>query len=287
MFLVNKPIKSSRLDLKKTKDTNIWNRYEPKDLPNNEDSGHHNEQSELRAFELLEERANNSNLSTSSPTVCQLLEQGRLRPKHDKKVERSNSVRSLNFNKINTSTPHKSSKDSDSSYSDSSQECDPLDLTEEAVKDVHKNENRSQKSCTPTDQAILSENEKKYLDNYSKTSGIMNHLNFDQSFDPEILGQRLEQLESEIETFRAENTKLMKVQREFEAERQKFFKCKDSIIKKMNEEKKIELDKLAEERKKFSKEKLLFEKNARELRSKPNRQEREEIKKLKEQVCFI
>lgn len=211
-------------------------------------------------------------MTASSPTVCQLLEKGHV-SKRDKEVQASGLVRSLNFDKINASTPQRNTNNSDDSYSDSSQECDPLDLSENVVENM-------------ADPVILTENEEKYLENYTKSSGIIKHINFEQSFDTEVLSKRLEELESEIETFRAENKKLMKLQREFEVERQKFFKSKEDFIKKLNEEKKNEIDKLAEEKKKFMKEKLLFEKSARELRNKPNRLEREEIKKLKEQVRF-
>jgi len=278
--LVTKPTESTRLDLKKVEVANAWNRYEPKDISDNGEKYNNKEQRELRAFEILEERANNSNLNASSPTVCQLLE-GRQCPISNKEVPASRLVRSLNFDRINSSTPRQNVNDSEDSYSDSSQECDPLDLTENAFKDT--NLNGQNKKVDPV---ILTENEQKYLENYSKTSGIMKHVDFDQSFDTEILTKRLEELESEIETFRSENSKLMKLQREFEVERQKFFKSKDDFLKKLNDDKKKEKEMLAEERKKFIREKVLFEKNARELRNKPNRQEREEIKKLKEQVGF-
>lgn len=280
MFSVNKPIESTRLNLKKVKVADSWNRYEPKDLSENEDSYNNKEQKELLAFEILEDRANNSNLTASSPTVCKLLEKSQ-RSNCNNKVQASGLVRSLNFERINTSTPCHNTNDSEDSHSDFSQECDPLDLTEDIKSaKINKKDNNFSKD----DQIILTENEKKYLENYAKTSGIMKHINFEQSFDTEILSKRLEELEYEIETFRAENTKLMKLQREFETERQKFFKSKDDFMKKLNDVKTKEEEKLAEERKKFMKDKILFEKNARELRNKPNRQEREEIKKLKEQV---
>lgn len=237
----------------------------------------------MRAFELLEERANNSNFDASSPTVCQLLEKGQP-SKSNKEIQGSRLARSLNFDKINTSTPQRNSNDSADSYSDSSQECDPLDLTEDCVKYRNINKNAKQNKRSKANEVMLTENEKKYLENYTQTNEIVKHINFEQSFDTEILCKRLEELELEIETFRAENAKLMKLQREFELERQKFFKSKDEFIKKMNEEKKREEEMMLEERKKFTKEKTLFEKNARELRNKPNRQEREEIKQLKEQV---
>lgn len=208
------------------------------------------------------------------------------RNKCNKKVQVSGPARSLNFDQINTSTPRHNSNDSDDSYSDSSQEYDPLDLTENAEKKVTCiNKNNRKDNCTSS-HANLTENEKKYLENYTKTSGIMKNISLDQSFDTEILTKRLEELESEIETFRAENTKLMKLQKEFDIERQKFFKGKEDFMKKLNEEKIKEKEKLEEEKKKFMKEKSVFEKNVRELRNKPNRPEREEIKKLKEQVCF-
>lgn len=282
LFLVIKSNESKRLDLKKVEVPNSWNRYEPKDYSSDNGETHNNtEQRELRAFEILEERANNSDLNASSPTVCQLLER-KQSSKSNKEVPASRLVRSLNFDRINSSTPRQNVDDSDDSYSDSSQECDPLDLTE----DIHKIQENKDDNKKKVDTVTLTENEKKYLENYSKTSEIMKHIDFDQSFDTEILSKRLEELESEIETFRLENTKLMKLQREFEVERQKFFKGKEDFLKKLNDEKKKQEEILAEERKKFMREKVLFEKNTRELRNKPNRQEREEIKKLKEQVSF-
>jgi len=279
-------MESSRLNLKKVEIANSWNRYEPKDFPDNGEKFNNTEQRELRAFEILEERANNSNLNASSPTVCQLLERGQS-SKSNKELPASQIVRSLNFDRINSSTPRKNDDDSDDSYSDSSRELDPLDLTEDVLKVTNLNGNKKSNSKKEVNSVILTENEKSYLENYSKTSGIMKHVDFDQSFDTEILSKRLEELESEIETFRSENTKLMKLQREFEVERQKFFKSKEDFLKKLNDEKKKEEEKLAEERKKFIREKVLFEKNARELRNKPNRQEREEIKELKEQVGLM
>lgn len=286
--LVTKPIESKRLDLKKVEIPNSWNRYEPKDYSDNGENYNNTEQRELRAFEILEERANNSDLNASSPTVCQLLERGQS-SKSNKEVPASRLVRSLNFDRINSSTPRQNVDDSDDSYSDSSQECDPLDLTEGAHKmqDEKVNYNKKDDNKKKVDTVTLTENEKKYLENYSKTSEIIKHLDFDQSFDTEILSKRLEELETEIETFRLENTKLMKLQREFEVERQKFFKGKEDFLKKLNDEKKKQEEILAEERKKFIREKVLFEKNTRELRNKPNRQEREEIKKLKEQLTEL
>lgn len=281
MFSVKKSNEGTRLDLNKMKITDSWNRYELKNLSDHDNS---KEQSELNAFEILEERANNSNFNASSPTICQLLEKGQ-RFKCNKKVQTSGLVRSLNFDKVNTSTPQ---RNSDDSYSDSSQEVDPLNAMENTVKNTNVIENKRQNNnVNISHDNILTEKEKQYLENYTKTSEIMKHINFDQSFDTEILSKRLEELESEIETFRHENTKLMKLQREFEAERQKFFKGKDEFMKKLYEEKKREEEKLAEEKKKFIREKALFEKNAKELRNKPNRQEREEIKQLKEQVRFM
>lgn len=286
MFLGNRPTEKTRLDLKKVKLIDSWNRYEPKCMSDNEGNDSNTEKRELRAFEILEDRANNSNLSASSPTVRQLLERGD-HAKCNKEVQTSGIVRSLNFNKMDTSTPQQNPNDPNYSYLDSSQECDPLDLTENAVKETNINNGKRRDRFIKTDQAILTENEKKYLENYTKTSGIVEHLQLDQSFDTEILTKRLEELEIEIEKFRTENTKLVKLQREFESERQRFFKSKDDFIKKLDEEKKREDEKLADERKKLNKEKMVFEKNARELRNKPNRAEREEIKKLKEQVCFF
>ncbi|VVC33351.1 T-complex protein 10, C-terminal domain [Cinara cedri] len=280
-----KSTESTRLDLEKIKVADSWNRYDCKDFPeNNEDDN--KDQSELRAFEMLEERTNKSDFNASSPTVGELLKKGQ-RSKFNSEVPSSGLVRSLKFERINTSTPHQNSNDSDDSYSDSSQECDPLNLSENVVKNTKIANNDRQNNHIKTNQIILTENEKKYLENYTKSSINIKQTNFDQSFDTELLTKRLEELESEIEKFRTENTKLMKLQREFETERQKFFKSKDDFIKKLDEEKKREEEKLADERKKFMKEKSLFDKNVKELRNKPNRIEREEIKQLKEQITEL
>lgn len=272
--------------MKNIGEINCWNRYELKDVPDNIESDNYKEQQSLRAFEILEEHANNSNLNASSPTVCQLLERDQ-KFKCNEELQASKLVRSLNFDGLNTSTPQKNFNDSDDAYSDSSEECDPLDLIEHTTTNTNLNENSEQNNHKKPHQVVLTENEKKYLENFTKTSEIIKQIDFDQSFDTEILSKRLEDLESEIETFRSENSKLVKLQKEFEIERQTFFKYKESFIKKMNEEKKLEEEKLVEEKKKFLKEKVLFEKNSRELRNKPNRQEREEIKKLKEQVFYF
>lgn len=286
LFLVTKPIiESTRLDLEKVKVADSWNRYDIKNISDGEEN-YSKDQSELRAFEMLEERANKSDFNASSPTVGELLKKGQ-HSKCNKKVPASGLVRSLNFERINTSTPHENSNESDDSYSDFSQECDPINLSEDLVQYTNIKNNSRQNNHKKTDQVIiLTENEKEYLENYTKSSGIIKNINYDQSFDTEILTKRLEELESEIEKFRIENTKLMKLQQEFEIERQKFFKCKEDFIKKLDEEKKREEEILAEERKKLMKEKCLFDKNVKEFRNKPNRIEREEIKQLKKQVCF-
>ncbi|XP_050429678.1 centromere protein J isoform X2 [Adelges cooleyi] len=278
-------VESTRLNLEKVKQVDSWNRYEPKNVPINYDFEKIREQKELQAFEILEERANESNFNASSPSVHQLLE-GAVNLNCNKETQSTRSARSLNFNQVNTSTPNKLLKGSDDAYSDCSQECDPLDLTEENKKDMFSKNIKRQQTFTKSNQPKLTENEKKYLENYTSTNPVINP-NLEQSFNTELLTKRLEELESEIETFRVENAKLAKLQREFQIERKQFYKSKDDLIKKHNDERKVNEDKLAEEKKKFAKEKANFEKNARELRNKPNKQEREEIKILKEQLAEL
>jgi len=164
LFSVTKPTESTRLDLKKVEVTNSWNRYEPKDYSDNGEKYNNTEQRELRAFEILEERANNSDLNASSPTVCELLKRGHS-SKSNRELPASRLVRSLNFDKINSSTPRQNVDDSDDSYSDSSQECDPLDLTEDALKDKNLNGNKKDNNRKKIDTVILTDNEKKYLEN--------------------------------------------------------------------------------------------------------------------------
>ncbi|XP_050531959.1 centromere protein J isoform X2 [Daktulosphaira vitifoliae] len=281
----NKVMESNRLDLNKVM-VETWNRYEPKDEIINEDFEIVREQKELHAFEILEERANDSNFNAASPSVHQLL-QGTSNFNSNKEVQVTGTARSLNFNQVNTSTPNRQLKDSDDEYSDSSQEYDPLDLIEVNKKCIYSDGIQNTKSTNKNNQPQLTEDEKKYLDNFTLSKPVKNDYNFEQSFDTEILAKRLVQLESEIETFRTENAKLAKLQQDFEVERKKFFKSKDDFLKKIDEEKKNNEEKLAEEKKKFAKEKAIFEKNSRELKNRPTRQEREEIKTLKEQLAEL
>nr|XP_018916382.1 PREDICTED: centromere protein J [Bemisia tabaci]XP_018916384.1 PREDICTED: centromere protein J [Bemisia tabaci] len=107
------------------------------------------------------------------------------------------------------------------------------------------------------------------------------------NFKTELLQQRLEDLEKELQVFRKENAKLLQQKQELESERATFKKQKrefETRVKKFHEEDEA---RLAEERKKLQKERLVFERYTKEVRSKPSKQEQEEIKMLKNEVAEL
>jgi centromere protein J len=98
-----------------------------------------------------------------------------------------------------------------------------------------------------------------------------------------LMKSRLEELEREIETFREQNSVLIKMKQELELEKIQFDNDREEMLEKMKDERvKIEIF-LHDERLKLEDEKKRCEKMIREARN-PNRKEREETTKLKATV---
>lgn len=97
----------------------------------------------------------------------------------------------------------------------------------------------------------------------------------------EILTQKLEDLEREIERFRIENARVAQLRRDLEIERREFQREKKKLVGDLeNEREELHME-LEEERRKFAKEKMVFERHTKELLKKPTKQERAEISNLK------
>lgn len=96
--------------------------------------------------------------------------------------------------------------------------------------------------------------------------------------------KKLAELESEINKFRCENDKLLKLRNERENEVKNLRK----EIETFQSEKKEELESIKkykdDEMKKLKTERKVFEKYQKVCRAAPNKKERDEIKNLKEQV---
>lgn len=105
--------------------------------------------------------------------------------------------------------------------------------------------------------------------------------------EKEILTQKLEELEKEIERFRSENGKVTKLRRDLEIEQREFQKEKRKLIAELENERAELYAEIEEERKKLAKEKMVFEKYTKELRNKPTKQERTEISNLKIELANL
>ncbi|KAM3964006.1 spindle assembly abnormal 4 [Aphomia sociella] len=100
----------------------------------------------------------------------------------------------------------------------------------------------------------------------------------------ELLKDRLRELEDEIETFRKENAKLIKMRDEIDVEKQKFYEEKTSFEQKFNEEKILSEYYLAEEKEKLAKQKQMYDRYVREMRSKLNKKDKDEVQNLKKEI---
>lgn len=110
---------------------------------------------------------------------------------------------------------------------------------------------------------------------------ITNQINKD------ILDDKINELNQEIEKFKKENEKVTKLKSEYERLTKKLNKeIEDFTIKKQREIEDFENYK-QDEMKKIEKEKKAYLRNTKLLQSMPNRKEREEIETLKEQVLKL
>lgn len=100
----------------------------------------------------------------------------------------------------------------------------------------------------------------------------------------ELLKERLQELEGEIEIFRKENSNLAKLREDIDLERQKFYQEKAAFEQKFNEEKILSEYYLAEEKEKLTKQKQMYERNIREIRGRLSKKEKDEVINLKKEI---
>lgn len=103
----------------------------------------------------------------------------------------------------------------------------------------------------------------------------------------EILTQKLEELEREIERFRMENSKIAQLRRDLEIEQREFERERKRLVCELENERSELHYAVEEERKKLAKEKMVFERYTKELKNRPNKQERMEISNLKVELANL
>lgn len=99
-----------------------------------------------------------------------------------------------------------------------------------------------------------------------------------------LLKDRLQELEVEIDTFRKENANLSKMREDIDLERQKFYEEKAMFEQKFNEEKVLSEYYLSEEKDKLIKQKQMYERYVREIRGRLNKKEKDEVVNLKKEI---
>ncbi|XP_072541365.1 centrosomal P4.1-associated protein [Salminus brasiliensis] len=99
-----------------------------------------------------------------------------------------------------------------------------------------------------------------------------------------LLRERLVELETEIERFKAENAALSRIRQENEAVKENLRKERTEFQQKMADELAKWEEFKREEGRKLQRDKKLFEKHAAAARARPDKQERDEIQSLKQQL---
>lgn len=138
---------------------------------------------------------------------------------------------------------------------------------------------------------VTNQNDKKLQSDSDKESEAMKanmaEMNAKLITTSELLKERLQELEDEIETFRKENVNLNKLREDVDMERQKFYEEKNNFEQKFNEEKILSEYYLAEEKEKLNKQKLMYERYVREMRGRLNKKEKDEVVNLKQEISSL
>lgn len=127
------------------------------------------------------------------------------------------------------------------------------------------------------------ETERTLIDVAVDTASLNNEDNeeTDEPSDRTILAEKLQELNKEIDNFRAENREISKMRKELETERNNFSKERNKILKELEEQRTNMNIILEEEKRKLTKERTVFEKYVKDFKERPNKQERMEISSLK------
>ncbi|XP_026754903.2 centromere protein J [Galleria mellonella] len=161
---------------------------------------------------------------------------------------------------------------------------EPLDDTSK-IKEINKQKGQLN---IPNKKEVEQISNEKYQDISSTDTDIMKanmaEMNAKLIATSELLKDRLQELEDEIETFRKENANLTKLREEIDLEKQKFYEEKTTFEQKFNEEKILSEYYLAEEKEKLNKQKQMYERYIREMRGKLNKKDKDEVQNLKKEI---
>lgn len=253
---------------------------------------------ELYIFESLEKRAMNSSFSSTNSSIMRMLSSTPHRtsptktykpPTHEETAENrtteseliekiiykhleNNNIESLlanlqNYRDETTPTPSKSESTVSSCSSVNSDDVRDCFEEDGGEKTAPPKETKDAATCTD--------------------SFFENEENNETLAAKELLTQKLEELEREIERFRVENSKIAQLRRDLEIEQREFEREKKKLINELENERSELHYEVEEERKKLAKDRMVFEKYTKELKNRPNKQERAEISNLKVELANL
>ncbi|XP_044738183.1 centromere protein J [Chrysoperla carnea] len=263
---------------------------------------------ELKIFELLEEKALNGSFCSTSSALKNLPDNST--PKLERLLKSQ-----LGIAEQNEQTPPISPVKSQRKLYDENEEDKSLHVRFEDGIDDTRNSEESSRSNSPEnyqDQIEWSDTSEEHDDDKSEPNFENNLVNTetannqvaideaieqmrsanetsdsavdDVEFKSDLLKKRLLELESEIQTFRKENSNLIKRRQEYDHLKRVLLKEKTEKEKLLADEK-IRIDKyLEDEKRKIAREKMVFEKYVKDTKNQPNRKEREEIVALKDEI---
>jgi centromere protein J len=189
-------------------------------------------------------------------------------------------------------------EDNDNNKYENEEEKSQEDEDEEDTRDIlqaYKNKNIYNKEDEegtvykkPDQRKVIDKYFKPLIKEENKSSNIrVEKPKIDDNPLNEILNEKLNELNKEIDKFKKENEKVGKLKSEYDRLTKKI----NREIEDFNKRKEIETNEFeqykAEEIKKIEKERKAHIKNSKQLQNMPNRKEREEIESLKEQVVKL
>lgn len=265
------------------------------------------EHAEQNMFELLENKVGNESFNLDNSFFCKFLKRnlevsGESTPLVMQKCLANNPALMHIFPDVHT---RKDDMQSDvgtcnSEYTDCSEDCssascccscNTVEETQSPLKPILKKKDSQQRvngKIKETDQAKMSNDCQVDKDTEDDTlKANMADMNAKLVATSELLKERLQELEDEVETFKNENANLAKMREEIDLERQKFYEEKNTFEQKYNEEKILTEYYLAEEKEKLTKQKQQYERYVREMRGRLNKKEKDEVISLKREISDL
>lgn len=265
---------------------------------------------ESNLFQLLEERINNLSMNTSSTSILKLLASLKNNPfmkdndktivnPDDPLVDDSSSV-NLHLEPQPSEVNAKVVIDTDSEYDDNDYEprvrfADNVEVVEEP-EEVNDGETilstdldaiELSQTSTPNERQKFQDFKKKLLGHKITQLQPQHQIVIDNQDNlrgkSDLLKLKIQELESEINSFRMENANIMKMRQELELDRVQMEAERDDMVERLKDDRiKMEMM-IHDERLKLEQDRQKLDKLLRDAKN-PNRKEREETLKLKEQV---